>query len=355
MACPRRVLALVALAASLVAADATAQGKCRLLKVVEWPVRIVADHIVVDGAINGQAVAIMLDTGATVSAIDTYAASRLDLPRREAPGRRVVGVGGVRNAQIALVDDFKLGEDSARSLQLLVVGDGSRRSPWDVTLGEDFLQRFDVEFDLAHDAVRLFQPKDCENASLAYWAKANVAEVEIESLRDAAPGIAFTVKLNDRPVDAMLDSGAAVSVVSLQDAEALGITPQSPGVTPAGSVGGLGAKRVDLYAALFRTFAMGNESIPDIRIAFGDLWKDTAVTSTGSNVGKRLAPTRPMIVGGDFLRAHRMLVSHSQRRLYFAYVGGPVFRVLPAPRAAPASAQREEPGPAAAAPADPAR
>jgi len=32
-----------------------------------------------------------------------------------------------------------------------------------------------------------------------------------------------------------------------------------------------------------------------------------------------------MLLGADFLRAHRTLVSHSQRKMYFTYVGGPVF------------------------------
>jgi hypothetical protein len=32
-----------------------------------------------------------------------------------------------------------------------------------------------------------------------------------------------------------------------------------------------------------------------------------------------------MLLGADFLRAHRVLVSHSQRKMYFTYLGGPVF------------------------------
>jgi hypothetical protein len=43
-----------------------------------------------------------------------------------------------------------------------------------------------------------------------------------------------------------------------------------------------------------------------------------------------------MLLGADFLRAHRTLVAHSQQRLYFTYVGGPVFLAEPAaPRSAP--------------------
>jgi len=40
-----------------------------------------------------------------------------------------------------------------------------------------------------------------------------------------------------------------------------------------------------------------------------------------------------MLLGVDFLRTHRVLIAHSQRKLYFSHVGGPVFR----PRAVPVS------------------
>ena len=54
-----------------------------------------------------------------------------------------------------------------------------------------------------------------------------------------------------------------------------------------------------------------------------------------------------MLLGADFLRAHRVLVAHSQRKMYFTYEGGPVFQ----PRAA--EARRGTP-PESAKPADPA-
>ncbi len=335
-----RILALIA-AAFVAATDASAQSRCRFLKIVEWPVRVVANHLVVDGEINGQKVGIMLDTGATFSAIDRQSAEFLKLPLRDAPGRRIVGIGGQTQASLAAVDEFKLGEVATQSLQLLVTGDGTRRSPWDMILGEDFLQRFDVEFDLAHDKVRLFQPRDCDGVSLAYWTKENVAEVEIDALRESQPRIEFTVKVNDRKVNAMLDSGAGISIIPLADVAALGITPESPDVSAAGMLGGMGERKVQVYVAAFASFAMGNESIPDIRIAFGDVWKDTVLTSLGSIIGKRIN-AEPMIVGADFLRAHRMLVAHSQRRLYFSYVGGPVFWV-PTSRAAVKAPVTEKP------------
>ena len=44
-----------------------------------------------------------------------------------------------------------------------------------------------------------------------------------------------------------------------------------------------------------------------------------------------------MLVGADFLRSHRTLVSHSQRKIYYTYTGGPVFVTGGARAAAPPS------------------
>ncbi|MFO1323915.1 MAG: retroviral-like aspartic protease family protein [Burkholderiales bacterium] len=327
-----RVLLLVAAAA--LSGGATAQsGKCRLLKVVDWPVRVAGNHIVVEGAINSRTVGIILDTGAQVSLILRSAAVRLDLPKREAPGRRIFGAGGESSAEIATVDDFKLGTVSINDVKFYVAGEGFTGGG-DVILGEDFLRRFDVEFDLANRTVRLFQPKDCEGVSLAYWTRDAAGEVEIEAIDENRPRISLTVKLNGRPIEAFLDSGAATSVLSTQDAAAAGVTPDSPGVAAGPSAQGIGAKSMPLWSGPFASFAIGNESIADVRIRFADLFKDAIYSETGSHVSRRTAPTQPMLLGADFLQSHRTLVSHSQRRLYFTYVGGPAFMAEEAPRPA---------------------
>jgi hypothetical protein len=64
------------------------------------------------------------------------------------------------------------------------------------------------------------------------------------------------------------------------------------------------------------------------------LFKDAAYTETGSHVPRQVAGLQQMLLGVEFLRAHRVLVAHSQRKLYFGYVGGPVFQphgALPRP------------------------
>ena len=46
----------------------------------------------------------------------------------------------------------------------------------------------------------------------------------------------------------------------------------------------------------------------------------------GSHLQKQVG-LRPMLLGADFLLAHRVLVAHSQRKIYFTYAGGPIFQL----------------------------
>lgn len=328
----RGLLAALLASAVLSSVPALAQGgKCRLVKIVDWPVTYVRGHIVVSGAINGQKVGIILDTGAMRSIIMRAAAQRLKLTLWEVRGARVYGVGGETALQVATLDDFKLGEATVPDVRLYVAGEQDPGEGGDVLLGEDFLRNFDIEFDLANRAVRLFQPKDCDGVPLAYWTKEVVGEVGIERIDEERPRIAFTVQVNSRPVDAILDSGAPTSIIGIDDAAAVGVTPTSAGVVAGPMVGGVGGKKVELWSGPFESFAIGNERVRDIRIRFGDLDKYSTATATGSRIARRVRNTQPMMLGADFLQAHRLLVSHSQGRLYYTYIGGPVFRAEPAP------------------------
>lgn len=283
----------------------------------------------------------MLDTGSMRSAILQSAARRLDLPLRQARNYRKFGVGGESPVEVAYVESFSIGPTVRKGWQLIVAGAQEFAPGVDVILGDDFFHNVDVEFDLAHGAVRLFQAKDCDGVSLAYWTTEVTGEVTIEAVHDAQPQIVVPVKINGRPMRAILDSGATSSILTKGGAEAAGLTLDSPGVVPVGQSKGLGAKSVDTWIGPIDTFTIGNENIRDTAIRFGDPFKDATYAAAGSRVSRQVAGTEQMLLGFDFLRAHRVLIAHSQRKVYFSYLGGPVFQPRGAP---PPAAPGPEPG-----------
>ena len=124
-----------------------------------------------------------------------------------------------------------------------------------------------------------------------------------------------------------LDSGASASLLSKPDAARLGVTPESHGVVPTACItdSGDSKRKLESWVGQFESFAIGNERIRNPRIRFADLWSRTIYTETGSRLPTRFAGLPDMLLGADFLRSHRVLVSRSQRKMYFTYAGGTVF------------------------------
>ena len=69
----------------------------------------------------------------------------------------------------------------------------------------------------------------------------------------------------------------------------------------------------------------------DTSVLFGDVGTDSSHAVRGSVMRYKVGTPTGMILGVDSLKAHRVLVSHSQRKMYFTYVGGPVFEGAVAP------------------------
>jgi predicted aspartyl protease len=302
----------------------SADGKCQLVKIAEWPVRSDSYGPVVDATINGQKVGVLLDTGANLSYIRRSAANKLGLSTSPKRGYRMFGIGGESQVEEALVDEFRIGDAAYKNWVALVAGEHQFAGDVAVLLGYDFFHQMDVEFDLPNKVVRLFEAKGCERASLAYWS------VEaVQSPLETGKYIFLTVRINGKPFLAELDSGASLSALSLEAALQLNVTPQTPGVSAGGCVTGMGPVRVDHWIAPFESFRIGDEVIRSPRMRFGDLWQNTKYESTGSTIARRLNDLPDMLLGADFLRAHRVYVAHSQGKLYFSYSGGTVFPTTP--------------------------
>ena len=107
--------------------------------------------------INGKKVGVLIDTGAYATLLTKTAAERLELPTRST-SQVIMGVGGSESRMLVTrLDELKIGDFSAKGLQVRVAGENPFEGV-DLVLGQDFLQNVDIEFDYANGAVRLFQP-----------------------------------------------------------------------------------------------------------------------------------------------------------------------------------------------------
>ena len=300
----------VGLVAAAMPAFADDAPKCKLVRLANWHVRLLGTHPVLDGYVNGKKIGVVIDTGAFTSLLTKAAAERLGLATHSS-GETVYGVGGGASRMLlARIDELQIGDFSAKGFRVRVAGERPFRG-MDFILGQDFLQSVDVEFDYAHGAVRLYQPLDCKDRALSYWDPDAQRLPLSGSREDIIP-----VTVNGRKADALIDSGGGDSMVQLAFAQSLGITPSSPGVAPAACAFGLGSGMVHQWVAGFESIALGEETIRNPHLHFGEL---------NSDWGYYRSSGPDLMLGGDFLKAHHVLISHSQGKVYITYSGGQVF------------------------------
>ncbi|MBW3559107.1 MAG: aspartyl protease family protein, partial [Proteobacteria bacterium] len=268
------------------------------------------------------------DTGAFNSLVRRNAAERYGLPVRPLRGLTISGVGGSREAQATTVKELKLGDQARRDVQLLMGGFNQPSSSRDfaMLLGQDILSRTDLEIDLANNIIRFLKPVGCgPNDSLAYWG-GTYAEARIEPVSRETPHIITTAQVNGRPVRAMLDTGAWTTVLSSHAAGRAGMKPGA--AEAAGQAGGMGKRKVATSLATFDTLTIGDQTVKNAKLRVADLFRHSRTPTTGSRLASSALDDSPdLIIGADFFRSHRVLVSYSQRRIYFTHNGRQIFQV----------------------------
>lgn len=106
-------------------------------------------HFTTDGAINGQAVRFMVDTGATLVSLSRAEATRLGLDLRGARAVRTQTAAGVAPAQMLPLQRVRVGEIEVYDVMALVT---EAPLPY-ILLGNSFLERFQWRRD--NDVMRL--------------------------------------------------------------------------------------------------------------------------------------------------------------------------------------------------------
>lgn len=288
---------------------------CQVSKIAEFPVTMSGRQPLVAARFGTKETHFILDSGAFYSTISAASAAEFGLHVEPAPvWFRVKGVGGDVSAGVAVAKDFSLAGINIPKANFIVSGSDTGTAG---LIGQNILGLADVEYDLPHGTVRLLKPQGCSRSNLAYWAGTKpVTVVEL----DPGPGGPFkphtigTVLINGVKIRAMFDSGAGSSLLSLNAAKRLGVTPGAPDVVEVGTSHGLGKKRVQTWQTTFDTIDIGGELIrrPQMRISQLDL-----------------ANNADMLIGADFFLTHRMFVSNAEHLLFITYEGGPVFGLSP--------------------------
>jgi tetratricopeptide (TPR) repeat protein len=306
--------AILALSALALTAPRASAAACQFQKIVEVPVTMEDLRAHVSAKINGKDATLTVDTGASFSNVSEEAAARYGMKPTAAPmGLVIHGVGGgQRDARAVQAQDFSFAGAQFHNIEFLLGGRVGEPGVAGV-LGENLMGPFDVEYDLANGVIRFFRATDCHDQNLAYWSAA-MALSKI-SLLDA-PGtflqqVKTRAQIDGHTILVTLDSGSPLSVISRVAAARDGVKVTSEGVSAAGATYGIFGKGQEMFLAPFASFKIGDEEIRNTQLRMADI-------QLGDS---------DMLLGADFFLSHRILISNSQKKLYFTYNGGPVFRL----------------------------
>jgi predicted aspartyl protease len=275
--------------------------------------------ILVQASIRNQPIPMIVDTGSPMTTIDRGTAERFGLALRPDSRIRARGLGGELRVYRVTVPEFALGPQRIDSVTIGAF-EGMRsdaRQMGGGLLGQDVLGAFDLEFEVQNNRLALYDKSACAHAPP--W---DLDSMTVPLIGGRTGRIQFDVKLDGQILKAELDSGAARTTLTWKGAMRLGLQESSSGMESGGSVLGVDGKPLVRSFYRFQSFEVGGELIRNPRLGIVDFHR-TRFTPDLPLLRSQEQPD--LLLGADWLRAHRVYVARGAGEMHFSYLGGVVF------------------------------
>jgi predicted aspartyl protease len=281
--------------------ETTAADTCTVDRVADVPAHVVGGAIAVAARINGSPVQMVLDTGATVSILDPLMVDVLGLP--DDPHRQTTlhGVGGEVLSRNALIDSFEIGGQEWQSMSL-ATGRLPNNLPADPpvagVLGADRLSSFDVELDIPHGRMTLWDVRHC-SGDFVRWSFPHFA---VPLARRERNRMVAGIDIDGRPVTALIAWGARASSMTGDAAERLGVTPDMLEKDRMETLRGSDRNDIAVRLHRFDAVRIGRQMIRQAAIRVGGLHLNDV----------------DMLLGADYARTRHIWLSYATRQMFVA-------------------------------------
>ena len=222
----RDLVLTLCLLVTLPLASTAGEKHCRLGRIFELPVNFDGRNATLPGKINGQDAVFQIDSGAFWSTMSAATAARYGLRAVHSDDFELTvrGVGGSSEARIAAVKELTLFGVPIRHVEFVVLDNGVSDDSAGL-IGQNLLRFAEVEYDFPHGMMRFFRSHECNDANLAYWLKPDETSstLELNEIDAQNPHLIATAWLNDQKLRVMFDTGADISLVSLDAAKRAGL------------------------------------------------------------------------------------------------------------------------------------
>jgi tetratricopeptide (TPR) repeat protein/predicted aspartyl protease len=280
--------------------------------------------------INGAEVSMIADSGAFYSHLSQGTVTQFKLPNQMGnPYAYSTGIGGRQGIYITTVNTFTLADYPLKNVKFLIT-DNELGYGVAGLIGENVLGLKDAYYDLPDGLIRIVQPVGCGDRPFLLWDTSKpFSTVPLLPADGPFKAIFADAFVNGHRIKVELDTGASTSILSLEAARRAGVDLNGVGVRPGGVERGVGRRMPESWIVPVDSFKIGDEEIEHTRLRVADMALSRA----------------DMLLGADFFLSHRVYVANSQDRIYFTYVGGPVFNLAAAPQVAGGLTEPPTPGP----------
>lgn len=251
--------------------------------------------------LNGHPAHLMLDTGAERTTLTEDAARRLGLLADFHPSELVKGVGGNVRAGEVRPDLATAGGGKLPGIGFVVVpnslppvGDQTV----DGLLGADMLGAYDIDLDIGHHLVRLYDPAACPTPSLPWRRDYDEVSAHLSRHRH----IAFPITLDGHKLTAFIDTGAQLSLLDAAATSQMGVTEAALGQDQPVQMQGVSAEVVTARQHRFGRMGLADAVLLAPTVAVMPLRLDDA----------------DLLMGADVLQRERIWLSYATQRIFVA-------------------------------------
>ncbi len=265
------------------------------------------NRLLVPALINGQAVALMLDTGGEVSVVSAAHAGLLKLKpaaisSQTAPPS-IVGLGGRRTAHVMFTDSIKIGNLEATRVPFLVPDQSPLRPANEDPdiLGMNFLAGFDLDVDVLDRRVVFYKANQVCDVPHVLMPPPLYTAMDVFGVRQNRHIV--MVRIRGLPFRALLDTGAPQSILFRDGAERLGLDAKVLAADPHAQLRGVGLDTLDAVRHLSDPIEVGGLTISQMRL----------------DISPEVDPAVEVILGMDFISKVHLWISNSSREVVLQF------------------------------------
>jgi predicted aspartyl protease len=250
---------------------------------------------------NGLPVVLLLDTGAERTVLTPAVAERIGAqPPRIEFQRGLRGIAGALPSHEVELRSLAAGGVSMPWRRVVVASVTLTKifsTPLDGLLGADVLSGFDIDLDLPHQRMVLYEKRSCPIGPP--WTGPYTA---ISTGRSRGEHLFFPVQLDGRGITAIVDTGAQLTTLSTTAAAALGVTEAVLARDRSITTQGATAERLNSHIHRFSQLQVGTEIIPNPEFVVAD------VKLRGADIA----------LGADFLNSRRIWLSYGSLQVFLS-------------------------------------